>query len=201
MNISLARRSLGARELPSQLPDSTTVLRSAAALLKQFARFHPPTPPFPWLSLLLHLLLFLQQLPPQPERVRADRQPRLRFLRLPVPAPGPFHHRLPRGVSDYYHDGTRDSRRTKLLLVTMVLVKGLWSWGKRLGLDGAPTTRSVIFADFKFEVLSGCTVVNSQTLPIGTLLIFIHVKRNVISFFFLVGSELNTSQCGRESSR
>lgn len=108
-----------AHELPSQLPDSTTVLRSAAALLKQFARSHPPTPPP------------RQSSPSLPTAASRESMSCCDFVSSAFPCrPLCLHHRLPRGALDYYRDGTRDSRRTKLLLVTMAVIKGLWSWSK-----------------------------------------------------------------------
>lgn len=88
-----------------------------------------PSPPRRPAALFVH--------PPAHPPAPAPAAPRARtdcrdFVSSALPPPLlRFHHRLPRGASDYYRDGTRDSRRTKLLLVTIVLVKGLWSRGKR----------------------------------------------------------------------
>lgn len=150
-----SRAAPPAHELPSQLPDSTTVLRSAAALLKQFARSHPPTPPS-------------RSSPAAASRARV----RTAATWSPPPSlavPFRFHHRLPRDASDYYRDGTRGSRRTKLLLVTMAVVKGLWSRGKRLVDRNFCQRHSIILVDLKLGVLyifySNCDTMSYRFIP------------------------------------
>lgn len=100
-----ARCSLGAaRELPSQLPDSTTVLRFRRSRFIKTIRPRTRTN------------LLSSSRSPRSEAPRESTNC-CRFLH--------FHHRLPSAASRIIisRHGTRDSRRTKLLLVTIAAAK------------------------------------------------------------------------------
>lgn len=134
MNISLARRSPGARA-----SKSITGFNHRPTFRGRFIKTIRPIP------------LYRDTLSTLPSgTAREHGLPRLRFS-LPLANPLRLHHRPPRGASDYYRDGARDSRRTRNCCSPNNgrVIKGLRSRGKRLVGKNSRQRYSIILCELQ----------------------------------------------------